>query len=728
MKILLVTATYTPSTNGVAVSVETIKKLLEKKGHEVWVLAPNNRRSEGNEEHVIRYPSIENPKFKDYPIPLFPGIKAIYKLIELKHFDLIHVQHPFHVGYFARLIAQRYKIPLIFTFHTQYDMYADKYFEILSKKIKEIFVTNRVYDFCKKADFIISPSEFIKKKILQKLPFMPTEILPSSVYGLQKEKLPKAEIRRRLGLPVNKKIILTVSRLSAEKDIHLLIEAFKYLPKNMVLLIVGSGPEEENLKNLAGKLKLKEQIIFVGNIKHADIGSYYQHADYFIYASKTETQGLILLEALTFGLPIVAVESGATIEWVNEKYGRLAKDDPEDIAGNLILLEKENYEMLRSAALAKAEDTSPEKISRKLIGIYKKVISAKKLSDKLLTTGWQSWSPSKNRIVKLPMWNYKPNKDFYLPDKHENMTPKKPVSGWCSWYAFGKKIDQEKILSQVSWFKDHREIPIDYILVDGGWTKRGDWKMWDRKKFPDGIQSLSEKIKRAGFKPGIWISPFLVEKNSLFFKERSDLLVNVAGVLIDGLRVFPLFNLIYPNYILDIRKKEGRELVKSNIDYLLTDMGFDLIKLDFLYSIFYIPGITEKEAGFYLSEILTYIKDKFPDVYTIACGTPLSPVIGKVDSVRIGPDVIDMSTSNLPFVNKIINSFKLKRVGKSVEDRFWTRKYWNLDPDVFVCRESLGFDDKQITSLIAIIRKARGNIFLGDDFTKLPKERIKRFV
>lgn len=138
MRILHITGTYQPSTNGVAISVTGMVRSMKKLGHKVFVVAPKVKgtRADGN---TILYPTIENPANKDYPIPLAPGPTAINSLISLKRIDIVHVHHPYHIGYMAKLIAKQFKCPLVFSFHTDYDSYAKKYFTFLPKILREQF-------------------------------------------------------------------------------------------------------------------------------------------------------------------------------------------------------------------------------------------------------------------------------------------------------------------------------------------------------------------------------------------------------------------------------------------------------------------------------------------------------------------------------------------------------------------------------------------------------------
>src|SRR3989344_1200220 len=152
MKILFTTATYYPSVNGVAISIANSKKELERKGHTVAVLAPDNPKKNGDEKNILRYSSMSNPFNSDYPLPLMPGLKVLFKLAEYKTFDVVHCHHPFNVGYFSRLLAQQYHAPLVFSYHTRYDIYANHYLKFLPKFMKNYLIEKSIKNFCRKTN------------------------------------------------------------------------------------------------------------------------------------------------------------------------------------------------------------------------------------------------------------------------------------------------------------------------------------------------------------------------------------------------------------------------------------------------------------------------------------------------------------------------------------------------------------------------------------------------
>lgn len=353
---------------------------------------------------------------------------------------------------------------------------------------------------------------------------------------------------------------------------------------------------------------------------------------------------------------------------------------------------------------------------------------------RLLRTGWQSWSIDygDRAALRFPVFNYSPAAvdDLVIKDfKVKNIELKKPARGWCSWYAFGMDINEEGIISQAKWLKDNNLEEFNYILIDGGWEIHwGDWKA-SRHKFPGGLEDTARKIRELGFKPGIWIAPFLVSPNSEMFRQHPDWLVQNDGKFVEGIKFSPLDKYFpYKRYIIDVRTKEAVDYVEKTIKWLVKDCGFELLKLDFLYGIYFNPHVENDELDEFLQEFLLKIKKEYPHVYTIGCGCPLVPAIGAVDSMRIGFDTLIPFVQSIPGVRKVANNYLYNRVIKSIKHRAWTKIFWNVDPDVFVCRKSLGLSDKQIYVLQKDMIELDGNIFLGDDLTKLDRERVDNFI
>lgn len=374
MRILFVTATYAPSTNGVVVSITNFKKELEKKGHEVTVVAPKYPKYNKKEKNIIRYASIPNPIIEDFPIPLVPGIKSIYEIFKKGDFDIVHTHHPFYIGNFARVMAKRLKTPLVFTYHTNYNDYSEEFVKVLPKEITKYYVNGHIDRFLKRCDLVIAPSRFIKNKILSEYEKTNTTVIPTGITDLKKKNVSKKDLRDRLNLPKDKKLLLTVSRISPEKNVKTLIKMMQCLGDKHHLVVVGDGATLSSLEKLARKLSLTDKITFTGRVRHKDVGRYYQSADIFVYASLTETQGLIFLEAEYFGLPIVSVQSSASEEWVRKDFGVLVANDSKKMAQKVKNLGKKNIREMGSRAQKFAKKYTIDKMADRLILSYNKLL------------------------------------------------------------------------------------------------------------------------------------------------------------------------------------------------------------------------------------------------------------------------------------------------------------------------------------------------------------------
>src|SRR3989344_56316 len=226
--------------------------------------------------------------------------------------------------------------------------------------------------------------------------------------------------------------------------------------------------------------------------------------------------------------------------------------------------------------------------------------------------GWQSWSPVISTRNKIPIRNYSPfkNKETSSIINPKNKLKRAPL-GWCSWHAFGTNINSKIIINHACWIaKNRKSIPLDYVLIDDGWTKMGDWLTSSKQKFPDGMKKVAMRIKKLGLKPGIWIAPFLVQADSLLAKNHPEWLIsNKKGKLLEGTRISPFDNLfLRKRWVLNLQIKKVNEYLFNIFDVIISDWGFELIKLDFLYAQHFNPFYSNsKIPDNLLSEFLLLI-------------------------------------------------------------------------------------------------------------------------
>lgn len=380
MRIGFFTDTYLPTTHGVEVSIETLRKNLEAMGHRVFIYAPESPGYEDKNPNVFRFKAkkiIKKPEIS-FAFSSLPS-KRNFREIERLKLDIAHAHTPFSLGILAKYIAERQIIPLIYTHHTHYPEYAKVYLKenLLLPYLAKVYSTW----FSNISDAVIAPSVKIKK-LLQDYGInkkVPIHILPTGVDLKIFKKSPRNGqiLRKKIGISSNFKILLSVSRLGKEKNVEFLLKAFAEVlkkRKDVFLLIVGDGPFLEQLKKTADNLNISRYVIFEGRISHEEIAAYYQAADIFLFASLTETQGIVILEALASGLPQVVLKDDAFTNIVlNKRNGFIvAEQKPELFARKIIeILDSPSfYKKFSAEAIKTAKRFSEKDIAQQMVEIY----------------------------------------------------------------------------------------------------------------------------------------------------------------------------------------------------------------------------------------------------------------------------------------------------------------------------------------------------------------------
>lgn len=386
MRIGLFTDTYPPFINGVSTSVLMLKQGLEKLGHEVYVVTVNDESfSYKEEDGVLKIPSFPIGLMNFRQSGIYP-LKAL-KIIKKWKLDIIHSHTEFSIGTFARLISKQLNIPLVHTYHTMYEEYiyyiTKGYFDSASKKLVE-YLTLFLCD--KTIDELIVPTEKAKElfkdkyKVKRDVYVIPSGIDTTRFY---KENIDKNEIinlKKDLGLKKTDFIVLYVGRIAKEKSIDFLINNFnsvlKQIPKAK-MIIVGDGPDIKDLIDLAKKEGLENKIIFAGKAPWTDVPKYYSLCDVFVTASKTETQGLTVMEAMGASKPVVAIRDESFELMITDKKDGLFFDDEKsyvDMIYEVYKNKKLRNEISFNARLT-ADKYSPYNYAKNVLKVYEKVIS-----------------------------------------------------------------------------------------------------------------------------------------------------------------------------------------------------------------------------------------------------------------------------------------------------------------------------------------------------------------
>lgn len=375
------TNTYHPLVSGVVRSVSTFRQALVELGHQVFIFAQDAGDYEDEEPFIFRFPAIDLPAMHDFPLSI-PFSPFVDKLIPSLKLDVIHSHHPFLLGHSAAHRADDLGLPLVFTFHTRYRDYSH-YVGFNQEWVKHT-IDRIISDYMRRCQHIVVPSESMRQVIEEtygvtdRLTVVPTGI-DLAPYRLADG--PAVRQQRGWG---EDKILISVGRLAQEKNWPTLLAAARQVLKqrdDVRLVIVGEGEERENLEKLAYQTGLAERIEFTGLLPMDQVTAYLKAADLFCFASVTETQGLVTMEALAAGLPVVAVDATGTRDEIShEQEGLLTENDSQALAQAIerALADQNLYQKMRAAAEKKAQTLESTVQAKKLVTVYEQAIADKK--------------------------------------------------------------------------------------------------------------------------------------------------------------------------------------------------------------------------------------------------------------------------------------------------------------------------------------------------------------
>lgn len=381
MNIAMFTNTYLPHVGGVARSVSTFAEDLRRAGHRVRIIAPTfAEMAEETDPDIVRVPAIQHFNGSDFSVRLpLPG--TITKTITAFKPDIIHSHHPFLLGDTALRTARSLDLPLVFTHHTLYEDYTH-YVPFDSGALKR-FVISLATEYANLCHRVIAPSAGVKKLLAARGVQSAVEVLPTGI-DLDFFRLGNGErFRREYGLPDNLPIIGHVGRLAREKNLPFLAEAVAHaLKKNReaCFLVAGSGDAEEEMQEIFARMQLGRRVFMVGSLTGERLADCYAAIDLFAFSSRSETQGLVLAEAMAAATPVVALSATGVDDVLQDgETGLLLASDTSAAEFGEVLAEaladKGRLTFWSRNALAAAQEFSREKSAARLIGFYNKTIS-----------------------------------------------------------------------------------------------------------------------------------------------------------------------------------------------------------------------------------------------------------------------------------------------------------------------------------------------------------------
>lgn len=327
MRIGMLADMYTPHVSGVTNYIRVNARSLRQAGHDVFIFTFGEPEKGDADDNVIRSPGV--PVADTGVYFAFSYTRPARRLI--RTMDVVHVHHPFLSGRLGLRYCRPYGIPVIYTNHTRYDLYTQAYLPVLPDQVGTSFLHAYMPSFCREVDLVIAPSPGMKKVLETVGVEAPIRVIPNGVdldpYRRQIEAIPRGE----LGVDQDDVLLIYVGRLGPEKNLTFLLRSFAGAQSaypNTSLVLVGDGPEMDNLTHLSESVGLGKRIRFAGMVDYELVPRYLAAADAFVTASVTEVHPLSVIEAMASGLPVLGIESpGVSDSIVEGETGYLSRND-----------------------------------------------------------------------------------------------------------------------------------------------------------------------------------------------------------------------------------------------------------------------------------------------------------------------------------------------------------------------------------------------------------------
>ena len=388
MRIAIFSECYTPVTNGVVTSIVTLRETMRSWGHRVYVFAPGAPQPDDDAD-VFRLPELPFPRHPYHFARPFPRLNVNFAALNIQ---IVHCQHPFTVGRLGAETARKNGVPMVYTAHSLYDSMAAIAKSPLVRSMGPKAMRGVMRRFCAKADYVIAPSRYTRDalradKVQARCLVVPSGVLPPKI-------LPgaRAETRARLGIDDDTPLLLYVGRLGPEKRIDILLRSVAALrptdlppdAANFKLALVGDGQCRAELEELARSLGLQDRVKFVGGVPHNRVGQWYAAGDIFTMPSPAETQGLVLVEAMSAGLPCITVDQGGPRELVLQ--GETGLRIPLDTGAfshalDCLLRSPEMRHAFGERGRQHAHAFTPEAMTRRVMAVYIRALRLPRLAN-----------------------------------------------------------------------------------------------------------------------------------------------------------------------------------------------------------------------------------------------------------------------------------------------------------------------------------------------------------
>lgn len=382
MRVLMISDVYFPRVNGVSTSIQTFAREFVSKGHGVTLIAPDYGRDSPEPFEVVRIPSRYLPVDPEDRILRVRELRRHRDDLAGGRFDLLHIHTPFIAHYSGVALARRLGIPTVESYHTFFEQYLDNYVPLVPSAWLRALARRFSAAQCNDVDALVVPSRAMLDVLLGYGARTPARVIPTGIELKQFSQGDGPRFRARHGIAQDRPVLVHVSRLAFEKNIDFLIRMLALVKESVpsvLLVVAGEGPARRGLEAQARELGLADNTLFVGYLdRDGALEDCYSAGAAFVFASRTETQGLVLLEALALGVPVVSTAVMGTREVLGEGRGSLIADEDEQAFADKcvrILRDPILRESLAREGQVYAQSWGAPALAERMLGFYEDVLA-----------------------------------------------------------------------------------------------------------------------------------------------------------------------------------------------------------------------------------------------------------------------------------------------------------------------------------------------------------------
>lgn len=373
----MISDVYFPRVNGVSTSIQTFAREFTALGHQVTLIAPDYGQSDPEPFELIRIPSRYLPFDPEDRILRWGWLRDHHRQLAAADFDLVHIHTPFIAHYAGLALARRLGLRVVESYHTFFEQYLDKYIPLVPSAWLRLLARRFSAAQCNDVDALVVPSQAMLDVLAGYGTRTPAAVIPTGIELVQFGSGDGARFRQAWGIAPERPLLVHAGRLAFEKNCEFLLEMLvqvKAQVPEVLLAIAGEGPARRQLERQARQLGLADSVLFTGYLKRdGSLEDFYRAGDAFVFASRTETQGLVLLESMALGTPVVALAEMGTREILRPEAGCLiAADETAHFAAQCVRLLRDPQLRAELGARARtyAQSWSAPVLAQRMLNFY----------------------------------------------------------------------------------------------------------------------------------------------------------------------------------------------------------------------------------------------------------------------------------------------------------------------------------------------------------------------